>query len=188
MVALELLVRAAVVTMRFADVAAAATVTEEATVSAALEFERVTLAPPAGAGWVRVTVQMLEAFEPRLVGLHETAATDTEGATRLTGAVAELLLYVAVTVELALLLTVAVVTLNVADVAPAPTVTDAGTFNVALVSDSATAAPPVGADWLRVTVHVLEAFEPRLVGLHETADTDTEGATRLTVEVAELPL
>ena len=38
MVALELLVRAAVVTMRFADVAAAATVTEEATVSAALEF------------------------------------------------------------------------------------------------------------------------------------------------------
>ena len=92
MVALELLLMAAVVTMRFADVAAAATVTEGATVSAALEFERVTLAPPAGAGWVRVTVQMLEAFEPRLVGLHETAETDTEGTTRLTVAVAELLL------------------------------------------------------------------------------------------------
>jgi hypothetical protein len=87
-----------------------------------------------------------------------------------------------------LLLTVAVVTLNVADVAPALTVTDAGTFNVALVSDSATAAPPVGADWLRVAVHVLEAFEPRIVGLHETAVTDTEGAVRLTVAVTELPL
>jgi hypothetical protein len=87
-----------------------------------------------------------------------------------------------------LLLTVAVVTLNVADVAPAPTVTEAGTFKVELVFDSATTAPPVGADWLRVTVHVLEAFEARLVGLHETAETDTDGATRLTVAVAELPL
>jgi len=87
-----------------------------------------------------------------------------------------------------LLLTVAVVTLNVADVAPAPTVTDAGTFNVALPFESATTAPPDGADWLRVTVHVLEAFEPRIVGLHETAVTDTEGAVRLTVAVTELPL
>ena len=78
--------------------------------------------------------------------------------------------------------------LNVAEVAPTPTVTEAGTFKFELVFESATTAPPVGADWLRVTVHVLEAFEPRLVGLHETADTDTEGATRLTVEVAELPL
>jgi hypothetical protein len=91
-VALELLLIAAVVTMRFADVAAAATVTEGATVSAALEFERLTLAPPAGAGWVRVTVQMLEAFEPRLAGLHETAETDTAEATKVTVAVEELLL------------------------------------------------------------------------------------------------
>lgn len=79
-------------------------------------------------------------------------------------------------------------TLNVADMAPALTVTDAGTFNVALLSDSATTAPPVGADWLRVTVHALEAFEPRLVGLHETAETVTDEATRLTVAAAELPL
>jgi len=90
MVALELLLMAAVVTMRFADVVAAATVTAGATVSAALEFERVTLAPPAGAGWVRVTVQMLEAFEPRLVGLHEIAESVTDGATKLSVAVAEL--------------------------------------------------------------------------------------------------
>ena len=53
MVALELLLMAAVVTMKLADVAAAATVTEGATVSVALEFERLMLAPPAGAAWVR---------------------------------------------------------------------------------------------------------------------------------------
>jgi hypothetical protein len=80
------------------------------------------------------------------------------------------------------------VTLNVAEVAPAPTVTDAGTFKVELVFESATTAPPVGAGWLRVTVHVLEAFEPRLAGLHQIAETDTDGATRLTVVLAELPL
>jgi hypothetical protein len=65
------------------------------------------------------------------------------------------------------------VTLNVAEVAPAPTVTEAGTCKVELEVESAMTAPPVGADWLRVTVHVLEAFEPRLVGLHETAETNT---------------
>ena len=31
-------------------------------------FARVTLAPPVGAGWVRVTVQVLEEFGPRLGG------------------------------------------------------------------------------------------------------------------------
>ena len=87
-----------------------------------------------------------------------------------------------------MLLTVEVVALNVAVAAPAVTVTEAGTFNVALLSERATVAPPVGADWLRVTVQVLEAFAPRLVGLHKTADTVTDGATKLTVAVAELPL
>jgi hypothetical protein len=50
MVAVALLLTAAVVTVKFADVEAAATVTEEATVKVALEFESPMLAPPAGAG------------------------------------------------------------------------------------------------------------------------------------------
>ena len=49
MVALALLPMAAVDTAKVAEVAPAATVTEGATVSVALEFERVTLAPPVGA-------------------------------------------------------------------------------------------------------------------------------------------
>lgn len=48
-VALELLPTAAVDTVKLADVAPAGTVTDGATVSVGLEFERVTLAPPVGA-------------------------------------------------------------------------------------------------------------------------------------------
>jgi hypothetical protein len=90
-VALELLPMAAVVTMKFADAAAAATVTEGATVSVALEFARVTLAPPEGAACVNVTVQVLEELAPMLVGLQASDETSTD-ATRLTVALAELLL------------------------------------------------------------------------------------------------
>jgi hypothetical protein len=89
--ALELLLMAAVVALKVVDVAAAATVTEAGTVRVALVFVRVTLAPPARAGWVNVTVQLLEAFGPRLVGLHVSEDTRT-GATRLTLVLAELLL------------------------------------------------------------------------------------------------
>jgi len=75
---------AAVDTVKLADVAPAAIVTDGATVSVALEFERVTLAPPVGAAWLRLTVQILEEFGPTLLGLHDKAETDTDaGAVRL---------------------------------------------------------------------------------------------------------
>jgi len=86
-----------------------------------------------------------------------------------------------------LLLMVVVVAVNVAVVAAATTVTDAGTVRVALVFVSVTLAPPVGAGCVNVTVHVLEAFSPRLAGLQANEDTPT-GATKLTVVLAELPL
>jgi hypothetical protein len=82
---------------------------------------------------------------------------------------------------------VVVVALNVAEVAVADTVTNAGTVRVTLVFVSATAAPPVGAAWLKVTVQVLVAFCPRVVGLQTSEETNT-GATRLTVVFAALPL
>jgi len=80
-----------VVTLKVADVAAAATVTEAGTVKVALEFARVTLAPPAGAAWVRVTVQVLEELAPMLEGL-QASDERSAGASRLTAALAELLL------------------------------------------------------------------------------------------------
>jgi len=166
-VALELLVIVVVDTENVPVVAVAATVIDAGTVRVALLFVRVTLAPPVGAGWVSVTVQVLDEFWPRLLGLHDRLETCTE-ATRLTVVLAELLLYVAVMVALELLLTVPVVTLKVAELAPAATVTDAGTVKVELLFDSETLAPPVGALPLRCTVHVELPELPKLDGVQDS--------------------
>ncbi len=80
---------APVVALKVAEEAAAATVTEAGTVRVVLELVRVTEAPPVGAGWVRVTVQVEEELGPRLVGLQASEETVTE-ATRLMVALAEL--------------------------------------------------------------------------------------------------
>ena len=69
--------------------------------------------------------------------------------------------------------------------APAATVTDAGTVSEALLLPSVTLDPPAGAVWVRVTVHVLTALCPRLVGLQDTPETST-GVSRLIVAVCEL--
>jgi len=90
-------------------------------------------------------------------------------------------------VELLSLATVVVVALKLAVVAAAATVTEAGTVKVAFVFVRVTVAPPVGAAFVRETVHVLDAFGPKLVGLQATDETNA-GATRLTVVLAELLL
>jgi hypothetical protein len=90
-------------------------------------------------------------------------------------------------VELESLAIAAVVALKVAVDAAAATVTEAGTVSVALVFVSVTLAPPAGAAFDRVTVHVLEAFGPRLVGLQASDDTST-GAISVMVALAELLL
>jgi hypothetical protein len=77
--------------------------------------------------------------------------------------------------------------LNVAVVAAAATVTDTGTVRVVLVLVSVTSAPPAGATLVRVTVHVLEEFRPRLAGLQPNDDTRTE-ADKPIVALAELLL
>ena len=79
----------------------------------------------------------------------------------------------------------AAVALNVAVVAPAATVTDAGTVSEALLLPSVTLDPPVGAVCVSVTVQVLTALWPRLAGLQATVETRT-GACRLMVAVCEL--
>jgi hypothetical protein len=80
-----------VVALKVADAAAAATVTDAGTVSVALVLVSVTVAPPAGAAWVRATVQMLVSFIPRLEGAHESEETST-GARRVIAVFAELTL------------------------------------------------------------------------------------------------
>jgi len=91
MVALWLLETVVVVALKVAVVAAAATVTEDGTVSVVFVSASETTAPPVGAAWLSVTVQVVEELAPKLVGLH---ASDEifAGAVRLTIAVAKVLL------------------------------------------------------------------------------------------------
>ena len=86
-----LLGMAAVVALKATDVPPAGTVTDAGTVSVASVFVRETLAPPVDAGWVKVTVQVLEELAPMLAGLQVNCETRTD-ATRLTVVLAELLL------------------------------------------------------------------------------------------------
>jgi len=82
---------------------------------------------------------------------------------------------------------VVVLTVNVPVVAAAATVIEAGTVRTRFELVRVTAAPPVGAGCVSVTVQVLEAFCPRLLGLQASADTST-GAASDTVVLAGVPL
>jgi hypothetical protein len=163
------------VALNVAVVAPGATVTVPATVSEALLLPSVTLEPPAGAVCVKVTVHVLTALCPKLVGLQATPDTST-GVTRLMVTICELLPRVAVTVALWLVPKVAeAVALKVAMVAPAATVTDAGTVSAALLLARVTLDPPVGAVWASITVQVPTALCPRLAGLQVSWESDTAG-------------
>ena len=92
-----------------------------------------------------------------------------------------------VTVTVVLAVTVPAVAVNPAVVEFAATETEVGVVRAELVSEIATVTPPAGAALLSVTVQVLDAFGPRLLGLHASDETSVE-AVRLTVALAELPL
>src|SRR5215470_2242358 len=71
-----------------------------------------------------------------------------------------------------------VVVVNVAEVASAGTVTDAGTGRAAVLLDaSVTTLPPLGAAWFRATVHVVALPETTLTGAQTTDDTRGLGVT-----------
>ena len=100
----------------------------DGTVTSGLLLARETTLHPEGTRAVNVIVQVLTKAESKVVGLQ--LKDDTVSAcARLIVAGAELLLYVAVTVAVRLLLNVPLVALKLAVVAPAATVTDAGTVS-----------------------------------------------------------
>ena len=72
--------------------------TERGAVREALVFDKVTRVPPAGAGFVRLTVQLVDALEPRLRGMQESDDTSAGagGAERLSEVVRTTELRVAV--------------------------------------------------------------------------------------------
>ena len=77
--------------------------------------------------------------------------------------------------------TAVVVTLNVAVVAPAATVTLAGTVADALLDASVTTKPPAGAAADKVTVPVLDTPPATDVGFKETELSDAAVIARLAV-------
>jgi hypothetical protein len=81
----------------------------------------------------------------------------------------------------------AAVALKVAVVAPVETVTEAGTVSNTLLLDSVTIDPPAGAVCVSVTVQVLTALWPKLLGLQVTPEART-GASKLIVALFVLAL
>jgi len=77
-----------------------------------------------------------------------------------------------------------VVTANVTEVAPAATVTLAGTCAAAvLLLDSVTIAPPVGAAWVNVTVPVDEVPPTTEVGFKVTVLRTPDNTVKLAATV-----
>src|SRR5208283_5383746 len=122
-----------------ADVEPAAIVTEAGTESAALELERATEEPPVRAAWLSVTVHVLDALGPRVMGAQVSAVGVVE-ATKLIVALRETPLRVAVMVELWLVLKVAEAAVKVNELDPAATINEAGTVSRGLVLESVTKA------------------------------------------------
>jgi hypothetical protein len=147
----------------------------------------VTEEPPVGAGPLSVMVQLVEPGVIKLEGAHTKEETVVGAGTSVSVAVCDAPAYEAVMVADWVEETAAAFAEKLALVAAAATVTDAGTVKARLSLDSVTAAPPAGAALVRVTVHALVAFGPRLEGAQANDDTST-GATRLIVALLLLPL
>jgi hypothetical protein len=140
---------------------------------------KVTLAPPAGAGAVSVTVVDAAPGPPcTLVGPTLTVVSVAPGVGSGGGVMVPVTVRVAVRVvpayvaertALVVAPTVLVDTGDVAELAPAATVTFEATVATVLLLDSDTTAPPVGAGAVRVTVAVTLPPPVTVEGLRPTA-------------------
>lgn len=133
------------VAVNVVELAAPGTVADAGTGSTAvLSDDKVTVAPAAGAGCVKVIVHVVVAPGVRLAGTHASADTLGLGAT--VTVVVTLPPSDAVSTAVCVAATDPAVAVNVAEFAAAATTTDAGTGNAVVLSDeSATVLPPAGA-------------------------------------------
>lgn len=155
-----------VFTVNVAVVAPAATVTEAGRVAADDVELRAMLAPPVGAGPLKVTVPDEESPPITLVGLR--ARLWSTAGLIVSVAVLEVLPWVAVIVAVTRADTGVVLTENVAVVEPLETVTLAGADALELLDDSTTWVPIGPAGPLRVTVPVDELPPITDVGVNVT--------------------
>ena len=141
-------------------------VTDAGTVAAfVFELVRVTLAPNAGAGPVKVTVPTTDDCDPPTRPIGEIETLWTDWGLIVSTSVFETEPSLAPMVEVADAVTPTVVTMKVAEVAPAGIDTVVGTVaSFVLLEVNVTVAPPVGAATLRATVPVEDAPPIRVVG------------------------
>jgi hypothetical protein len=179
-------VTAVVFTVNVALVAPAATVTLEGTVAAAALLERLTTAPLLGAGPLSVTVPLEEEPPVTLLGLRviEERVGDVPAGVTVSVAVFVVVPRVAVMVTGVEAVTAVVFTVNVALVAPAATVTLAGTVAADALLERDTTAPLLGAGPLRVTVPVEEEPPVTLLGLSVIEESVGGVPAGVTVSVA----
>jgi hypothetical protein len=137
-------------------VAPAGTVTLDGTVARdVLLLDKFTTAPPVGAGPVRVTVPVESSPASTVPGLSvsDDRLAAGGGGVTVKFAVRVTALYTAEIVTIFVALTETVVTVKFAVVAPAATVTLAGTVATPVLAlESETTAPPLGAALVNVTV------------------------------------
>lgn len=152
-----------VLTVNVAEVAAPGTLTDPGIDALALFDESVTEIPPEGAGPFNVTVAVEELLPSTVVG--ERPMLTIEGGLIVSGAEALIPFSVPPIVATVLLPTGLVLTVNVVELDPAGTVTEAPTVALELVDERLMTEPPGPASPLRVTVPVA-GFPPKTdVGL-----------------------
>jgi len=161
-----------VFTVNFADVEFAEMTTDAGTAAEAELLESFTVKPPAGATLLIVTVPVDVPPLVTLVGLRVNEVNT--GALIASVAVRVIAPEFAVIVAATEVATAVVFTVNVADVAFAATVTEAGSVADAVVLDRATFTPPDGAGPVKVTVPAEEVPPATLVGFTLT-DANTGG-------------
>jgi hypothetical protein len=170
-----------VVTVNEALVLPAATVTLPGTLAKLNWLESDTVAPPEGAGPSRVSVPCDDEPAVTLVGFNVTVVTANAGV-MFTEACPESDPSAAVIVAAVFEVTDEVVTVNVAVVLPAGTVTLLGTLAELLLLESVITVPPEGAAMVRVTVPVELRPAATVVGFRVN-ETDWQTESAFTVKL-----
>lgn len=149
----------------------------------ALLLVTATATPPPGATAASVIVQVEVPVPVIAAGLQARPLSCAGAAVRFTEVAADVPFAVAVMATAVAADTVPAVAVKVAVVLPATTVTETGTERAVLLSEIATASPPVGAILFRVTVQVVAEPSDTVAGEQLSVD-GTVGPTRLNVALA----